>query len=144
MADAVELTALFTDLGPLLGEAAINEYGEERTWEIILAEDVQIVAELDAGGDYLMLSAEVGTVLAERSTDTGRLLLMTNSMWKETGRIRFGLIGNDGTVVQMLDVRTNDLDPVTMFAVLAIMRSWKIPSSRTPAPSETLFPPKRT
>ena len=107
--DRKMLTQLFTDLGPLLDEVAIREDAAGEAWHIFFSEEFDLVAEYDGFRNRLILRSELGTPPPDRKIQIYELLLATNTMWKDTGGITFGISPQDGEVLLSFDLSAEGL-----------------------------------
>ena len=102
---------------------------QEGHWTVVY--DEQTIVELcyQAERHCLELSLELGSPPEERQADTYRYLMAYSALTDQTGGIRIVLDAPDGALVQLFDLFTEDLDRVTLQAVLTnfieTARAWR-------------------
>jgi len=117
MTSVEQIQNLFEEVGPELDVQGVLESADDQ-WALIY--DDQIVVEIshEAERKCLTLGAELGEPAEENLVETYRSLLAYSALGDRTGGIRIALEAPYGSVVQLLDLFTEDLDQVTLIGVL--------------------------
>jgi len=128
MTSVEQIRNLFEDVGPELDVQGVLQT-EDDQWALVY--DDQIVVEISHEVDRkcLTLGAELGEPAEEDLLETYRSLLAYSALGDRTGGIRIALEAPYGSVVQLLDLFTEDLDLVTLISVLdnfvEKVRTWR-------------------
>ena len=122
------ISQVVTDLGPLVDRLHEVTTPGEGLWGLQFDEEA-IHCELDAGGERLYLTMELGPLPEARREDVLQSLLAFNVLGIETGGVRMALDRPGGQVLQVCDILTAGID-VTQVAqvvesLLAKAEAWR-------------------
>jgi hypothetical protein len=98
------------EIGALADLMAVAEHEGENVWALRVDEETLLFADLEQERDCLVLSGEVGTPPPSDRARLHDLLLRYNFHWDETGGVRMAVEGQDGPVIQLVDVPLAGLD----------------------------------
>lgn len=107
------ITELLTEIGPDLNAPGVLQYAEDQ-WAIVYDEQTMVDICYRDDRHCLTLTLELGNPPPEPQLDTYRCLMAYSALTDQTGGIRIALDSPDGTLVQLLDLFTEDLDRVTL------------------------------
>ena len=119
MAATIEaVSELMGQVGSLMDLMSVAEAEDGAAWILAVDETLALLAEYDADGRKLILSAETAVVPEERRVEVYEMLLLFNAQWRDTGGIRMVLEAPGEPVVQMADLAADGLDLVGLQTVL--------------------------
>src|SRR5215203_3571065 len=72
--------------------------------------DGDVLVEWDERSGRLIMSMEIGTPPAARAARIHEIMLNYNFLSRETGGLRMALTGREGTVVQIVDFPTSEIE----------------------------------
>lgn len=129
MINTVEVVAeLLTEIGPDLNARGVLQLAEDH-WAIIYDEETIVGIRYYPDRHCLTLNIELGSPPTETQLDTYRYLLAYSGLTEQTGGVRIALDLPDSGLLQLYDLFTEDLDRVTLEAVLnnfiATAQSWR-------------------
>ena len=117
-ATAEAVSELMSQVGPLMEFMSVVEAEDGTSWILAADETLAVLAEYDAGGRRLILSAETAVVPETGRAEAYEMVLLFNAQWRETGGVRLVLEAPGEPVVQVVDLPTEDLDLVELQTVL--------------------------
>lgn len=112
MAGLERVDAWMREIGPLLDLEQVTLYDSGREWALIVDEATVVYADYITDGERLMLSIELGRPPESSRHRVYELLLLYNHAWPDTGGVRMALESEGGSVVQLFETPTADLDPI--------------------------------
>ena len=105
-------------IGPVMNLAEVVAHEDGAAWTLGVDDDLALLAEYDAAGARLALSAETASPPLTRRAETYELLMLFNAQWRETGGVRMALEAPDAPVVQTIDIGVENLDIASFAAVI--------------------------
>ncbi len=114
-----QVTALISQIGPILNPLAIEASEELRSWAIAMPDDLAVVVQFDEDKNCLVLASELGAPPAGDRTALYEILLQINFHWDTTGGTRMAINGPGGEVVQVYEIGADGLDATRLSAILA-------------------------
>lgn len=117
------------EIGPLADLMAVGEHEGRNVWALRADAETLLFADLDEERSCLILSGDVGTPAPAERPRLNDLLLRYNAHWDETGGVRMAVEGQDGPVVQIVDVPLAGLDAQRLQALVrgfvTKLRAWR-------------------
>jgi len=136
MASTEQLNALMAETGAILELAQVVGF-DAGGWALGIDEDTTLFVDHEADQDRIVLSCEVAVVRPGAKGSVHELLLQYNNQWKSTGGMRLALDGPDGSVIQICDLSTTQLDARAFAGAVRvffdILQGWRDILSRDPA-----------
>ena len=118
MSNLQRLQKLMSEIGPLVdGIEAIDQEGDD-FWLFAFGDDMVVQIQHDEQAHKLVLFTDLGIPDEEHRLAIYEELLSFNYLWSETGGVRMAIEAPNGTVSQILDLFTLDLDASTLSTVL--------------------------
>jgi hypothetical protein len=135
MASTEQLNALMAETGAILELAQVVGF-EEGGWALEVDDDTLLFIDHETDQNRIVLSGEVAAVRPAAKASLHALLLQYNNQWKTTGGVRMALDGPDGSVIQICDVSTAELDAHafagTVRVFVDILQGWRGVLGRDP------------
>lgn len=124
-----QVEALMSQLGAVLDPLGITAFPSSKTWGIALDEQTSVLVDFDDTLGKLVLSCEVGKPAPGDRIKLYELMLRHNFHWDRTGGVRLALDGDDGNVVQIVDLAADGLDVTRLNRVVQgfadAARAWR-------------------
>ena len=118
MSNLERLQKLMSEIGPLVDKIeAVDQVGEAY-WLFAFGEDTVLQIQYDEQAHKLILFTDLGAPDEEHRLAVYEELLSFNYLWSETGGVRMAIEGPKGTVSQILDLFTLDLDASALSTVM--------------------------
>lgn len=142
MATTIEqIQQLIQELGPHMQDIDAIVQTEEPSWAIQFSDETIVIIEAAEDPARMVFSAELGSANDTNQHAVYEALLCYNLMWRDTGGVKIGLAGPQGTLIISTELcleslMLNDLQH-TLKNFLKITRSWQSFVSQTaptPAP----------
>jgi hypothetical protein len=136
MASTEQLNALMAETGAILELAQVLGF-DEGGWALEVDADTLVFVDHETDQDRIVLSGEVAPVRPAAKASVHDLLLQYNNQWKTTGGVRMALDGPNGSVIQICDLSTAQLDAHafagTVRTFVDVLQGWRDILSRDPA-----------
>ncbi|MEN3385176.1 MAG: hypothetical protein V7608_5220 [Hyphomicrobiales bacterium] len=136
MASTEQLNALMAETGAVLELAQVLGF-DEGGWALGVDEDTTLFVDHEVDQHRIVLTGEVAAVRPAAKAAVHELLLQYNNQWRSTGGVRLALDGPDGSVIQICDLSTAQLDAQAFAGAVQvfidILRGWRDILSRDPA-----------
>lgn len=117
MANTEYLQELMGKVGPLIDGIELIEQEGEDHWLIFFGE-MSLHIDNDPEGRKLVFWTDLGEPTEENRHDVYDALLAYNALWTETGGVRMAIDQPGGSVLQVFDLFTLDLDVSTLVTVV--------------------------
>jgi hypothetical protein len=113
-AEGIEITALITELGPLIAAAEVRQY-DRTVWALATEDDFVVAIEGDEAGERLFLTTELGRPAAEQASAIFQQALEAGSRAPATSNRRLGLTmaGDELTLIDDLEVARLTLESMS-------------------------------
>ncbi len=129
MATATEqIQQLLQEIGPSMPDIDAVVQTEEPSWAIQFSDETVIILEAAEDPSRIVISAEMGAVHDAQQRVIYETLLCYNLMWRNSGGVKIGLAGPQGTLIVSADICLDNLtladlqQEISKF--LKITRSW--------------------
>jgi len=123
-----QIQQLIEEIGPELNVQGVLQIAEDH-WALVYDEQTIVEITHAAERKCLTLRVELGDADPENQLDTYRSMLAYSARSEETGGIRIALDSPYGSLVQILDLFTEELEGFTLITVLAnfveTARTWQ-------------------
>ncbi len=142
MATTIEqIQQLIQELGPHMQDIDAIVQTEEPSWAIQFSDETIVIIEAAEDPARMVFSAELGSTNDNNQHAVYEALLCYNLMWRDTGGVKIGLAGPQGTLIISTELcleslMLNDLQ-LNLKNFLKIPRSWQgfvSQTAPTPAP----------
>jgi hypothetical protein len=121
--------SLMAEIGSLADLMAVAEHEGEDVWSLRVDEDTILFADPDRERGCLVLWGDVGTPQPGDRARLYDLLLRYGFHWDETGGVRMAVEGQDGPVIQLVDIPLAGLDGQKLQALVrgfaAKLHAWR-------------------
>lgn len=123
-----QIESLVKEIGPAMPDIDAVVQTEEPSWAIQFSDETIIIIEPADDPSRMVISAELGTAAEVQQRLVYETLLCYNMMWRDSGGVKIGLAGPQGSLIISVDVCVEGL---TLMALqqeidrfLKIARSW--------------------
>jgi hypothetical protein len=130
MATTIEkIQQLIQELGPHMQDIDAIVQTEEPSWAIQFSDETILIIEAAEEPSRMVFSAELGNASENNQRAIYEALLCYNLMWRDTGGVKIGLAGPQGTLIISTELCLeglvlNDLQ-LSLTNFLKITRSWQ-------------------
>jgi hypothetical protein len=129
MATTEQLNALLAETGAILELAEVIGFESENLWTLEVDETTILFVDHEANQHRIVLSGEVVKPHDARKISAYELLLQYNNQWKSTGGLRMALDGPGGSINQICDISTVDLNAHALADMIRVfvdvLRGWR-------------------
>lgn len=123
-----QIESLVKELGPAMPDIDAIVQTEEPSWAIQFSDESILIIEPADDPSRMVVSAELGVAAEAQQRTVYETLLCYNLMWRDSGGVKIGLAGPQGSLIISVDVCVEGL---TLMALqqelerfLKIVRSW--------------------
>ena len=123
-----QIESLVKELGPAMPDIDAIVQTEEPSWAIQFSDESILIIEPADDPSRMVVSAELGVAAEAQQPTVYETLLCYNLMWRDSGGVKIGLAGPQGSLIISVDVCVEGL---TLMALqqelerfLKIVRSW--------------------
>jgi hypothetical protein len=128
MSSKQNISDLMKEIGPAADLLAVDEYGADNSWRLLVDEDFVVVVELDEALDVLVFTADVALAEPHNQLELYKLFLRYNRHWEDTGVI-IALEAPDDTIVQVYRHPAEGLEISALARIVADLseksREWR-------------------
>ena len=117
MSNAQHIHGLMNELGPLVDRIEVIQQEAENGWAIVCDDDTSIDIECDEVGNRLTFVVPLVPIAEENQTETYRMLLTYNLLWRENGGIHMA-IDDENNALLLADIFHVDLTAEALVAVV--------------------------
>lgn len=117
MSDNKKVDLILTELGAMMAIDSINKHDEER-WSIQFEDNKLVELFYTSSQHKLTLQHHIGIPTLSEVNKLHDLLLEYNLCWPESGGVQMALNKDDGSIVQLFQLFTQDLSVPVMIDVL--------------------------
>lgn len=128
MTTVEQIQQLIQELGPSMPEIDAVVQTEEPSWAIQFSDETIVILEAADEPPRIVMSAELGAASDARQKAVYETLLCYNLMWRDSGGVKVGLAGPQGSLIISTEVCLDGMslmdlqDALNRF--LKITRSW--------------------
>ncbi len=128
MTTVEQIQQLIQELGPSMPEIDAVVQTEEPNWAIQFSDETIVIIEAADDPPRIVMSAELGAASDARQKAVYETLLCYNLMWRDSGGVKVGLAGPQGSLIISAEVCLDGMllmdlqDALNRF--LKITRSW--------------------
>ncbi len=146
MATTIEqIQQLVQEVGPSMPEIDAVVQTEEPSWAIQFSDDTVIILEPADDPSRIVISADLGGVADAQQRVVYETLLCYNLMWRNSGGVKIGLAGPQGTLIISADICLNNLTLSDLQKeignFLKIARSWVQYVAHAEQGEQNILPP---
>lgn len=140
-----QIQQLVQEIGPSMPEIDAIVQTEEPSWAIQFSDETVIILEAADDPSRIVISAELGAVTDAQQRIVYETLLCYNLMWRDSGGVRIGLAGPQGTLIVSADICLADLTQGDLQQeigkFLKITRAWTQYVAQADKDTQTALPP---
>lgn len=123
-----QIESLIKELGPAMPDIDAVVQTEEPSWAIQFSDETIIIIEPADDPSRMVISAELGAAAEAQQRVVYETLLCYNLMWRDSGGVKVGLAGPQGSLIISADVCVEGLTLMGLQQeidrFLKIARSW--------------------
>ncbi len=140
-----QIQQLIQEVGPSMPEIDAVVQTEEPSWAIQFSDETIVIIEAADDPSRMVMSAELGPASEARQRAVYETLLCYNLMWRDSGGVKVGLAGPQGSLIISTDLCLDGMSLMDfqegLNRFLKITRSWAQYVARTEEGTETEMPP---
>lgn len=140
-----QIQQLIQEVGPSMPEIDAVVQTEEPSWAIQFSDETIVIIEAADDPARIVMSAELGAASEVRQRAVYETLLCYNLMWRDSGGVKVGLAGPQGSLIISTDVCLDGMSLMDLQEALnrflKITRSWAQYVARTEEGTGAEMPP---